>query len=51
VPGTGGFAAVACQGGRRIKKTVTNSGDLDGITVYLYHGYQLIEILDTPVRA
>jgi YD repeat-containing protein len=29
--------------GRRIKKTVTNSGDLDGTTVYLYHRHQIIE--------
>jgi RHS repeat-associated protein len=29
--------------GRRIKKTVTNSGDLDGTTVYLYNRHQIIE--------
>jgi hypothetical protein len=29
--------------GRRIKKTVTNSGDLDGTTVYLYNKHQIIE--------
>jgi len=32
--------------GRRIKKTVTNSGDLDGVTVYLYQGHQIIETRD-----
>jgi RHS repeat-associated protein len=29
--------------GRRIRKTVTNSGDLDGTTVYLYNRHQIIE--------
>jgi len=32
--------------GRRVKKTVTNSGDLDGVTVYLYNGHQIIETRD-----
>jgi len=32
--------------GRRVKKVVTNSGDLDGTTVYLYHGQQIIETRD-----
>ncbi len=29
--------------GRRIKKVVTNSGDLDGTVIYLYDGWQIIE--------
>ena len=32
--------------GRRIQKVVTNSGDLDATTVYLYHGQQIIETRD-----
>jgi len=32
--------------GRRIKKIVTNSGDLDGTTVYYYRGQQIIETRD-----
>jgi len=32
--------------GRRIKKVVTNSGDLDGTTVYYYRGHQIIETRD-----
>jgi len=32
--------------GRRIRKTVTNSGDLDGTVVYLYQGHQIIETRD-----
>ncbi|MCB9850297.1 MAG: hypothetical protein H6817_06290 [Phycisphaerales bacterium] len=32
--------------GRRIRKVVTNSGDLDGTTVYLYNGSQIIETRD-----
>jgi len=32
--------------GRRIRETVTNSGDLDGVTVYLYQGHQIIETRD-----
>ncbi len=33
-------------GGWRIKKVVTNSGNLDATTVYLYHGQQIIETRD-----
>jgi len=29
--------------GRRIKKVVTNSGDLDGTTVFYYRGQQIID--------
>ena len=32
--------------GRRIKKVVTNSGDLDGTWVYYYNGSQMIEAVD-----
>ena len=36
----------ACQGGRRIRKVVTNSGDFDGTIVYLYNRNQIIETRD-----
>ena len=32
--------------GRRVRKVVTNSGDLDGTTVYYYRGHQIIETRD-----
>jgi len=32
--------------GRRVKKVVTNSGDLDGTTKYLYKGWQIVETRD-----
>jgi len=32
--------------GRRITKTVTNSGELDGTIVYFYNGHQIIETRD-----
>jgi len=32
--------------GRRVKKVVTNSGDLDGTTKYLYQGWQIVETRD-----
>ncbi|MCH8990647.1 MAG: hypothetical protein IIA44_02705, partial [Acidobacteria bacterium] len=32
--------------GRRIKKVVTNSGDLDGTWVYYYNGQRMIEAVD-----
>jgi RHS repeat-associated protein len=32
--------------GRRIRKVVTNAGDLDGTTVYYYNGQQMIETRD-----
>ena len=37
--------------GRRIKKAVSNSGDLDGTWVYYYNGHQMIEAVDVSALA